>query len=103
MIQNNRNITIHLVKKVGYLVVLLFVSTKFFKFLFRNDTGGSIAGDNSDWNIILINFLLLLGYLIFLIFEAVSLFQKKLIAFRNVNISIVFTIIFILIVEIIWG
>lgn len=103
MIQKNRNIIIHLVKKVGYLVVLLFVSTKFFEFIFRNDTSGSIAGDTSDWNIILINFILLLGYLIFLIFEAVSLAQKKLIAFRNVNISVVFTIILIIVVEIIWG
>ena len=97
MFQNNRDIIIHLVKKVGYLVVLLFVSTKFFEFIFRNDTRGSIAGDSSDWNIILINFILIIGYLIYLAYEAIVLKSKKLIALRNVNIFIQMAIVVLII------
>ncbi len=101
MIQNNKNIIIHLVKKIGYLVLLLFVSTQFFEFVFRNDISGSIMGDSSDWKVILINLVVILGYLFFLIIETISLSQKKLIAFRNVNIVVLLIIALFLVLAII--
>jgi uncharacterized Tic20 family protein len=92
-----QNIKMHFVKKIGYLLLILFFSTGFLLWVYRNDNSGTILGDSSDLMIYLINIAITILYFIYLIVEAISLNKKKLLKLRNVNIvlvSIFFLIVF---------
>ena len=72
-----QNALIHFFKKIGLLFLLLILPTIFFSWYYKNDRNYSIIlGDNSDFNILLINLGLSLSYLIFIITEAIK-FNKK--------------------------
>ncbi len=91
-----QNAVIHFFKKIGYLFLMLLLPTLFFSWYYKNDKGYSVIfGDNSDFNILLINFGLCLFYLFFLIIEAIKLNRKKLSKLRNANL---FSIPFVLII-----
>jgi uncharacterized Tic20 family protein len=92
-----QDVTTHFVKKIGYLLLILFFSTGFLLWVYRNDNSGTILGDSSDLMIYLINIAITILYFIYLIVEAISLNKKKLLKLRNVNIvlvSIFFLIVF---------
>ncbi len=92
-----QDITTHFVKKIGYLFLILFFSTGFLLWVYRNDNGASIIGDESDLEVMIINIVITIVYFVYLIVEAISLNKKKLLKLRNVNIvlvSIFFLIVF---------
>jgi hypothetical protein len=84
-----QNSLFHFLKRVGYIILIISLSTTFFKWLFRDDASGSIIGDNSDWNIIFINAGIIFVYLLFIMGEAILLHQKEKLKLRNVNIGII--------------
>ena len=91
-----QNITLHFFKRVGYLVLMLTISTWFFQWIWVDDNSGSIVGDNSDWKVIIINAIIIVLYLIFLIIDAIALFTNKRSKFAKVNLGIIFIILVII-------
>ena len=83
-----QNVKFHLFKKIAYLILILFVVNKLLKWVFRNDNSGSIIGDSSDLNILLIDVGILIAYVFFLSIQAVLLNDKRLTKLRDVNICI---------------
>lgn len=83
-----QNVKWHLFKKVAYLILILFIINKLLKWIYKDDNSGSIMGDSSDLNILLIDVGILIAYVFFISIEAVFLNEKKLTKLRDVNISI---------------
>ena len=87
-----QNTTLHFFKRVGYLVLMLTISTWFFQFIWADDTSGSIIGDNSDWKVIIINAIIIFLYSIFLIIDTIALFNDKRSKLAKINLGIIFII-----------
>lgn len=83
-----QNVKWHLFKKVAYLILILFVANKLLAWIYKDDNSGSIMGDSSDLNIMLIDIAIPIAYVCFLIVQAVLLNEKKLTKLRDVNICI---------------
>ena len=83
-----QNVKWHFFKKVAYLILILFVANKLLAWICKDDYSGSIMGDSSDLDIVLIDVGILIAYVCFLIVEAVMLNEKKLTKLREVNICI---------------
>lgn len=88
------NVKWHLFKKIAVLILLLFFTNKFFSWFWKDDYSGSIMGDSSDLNILMIDICILIGYIIYLGIEAIFLNEKKQTKLRDINICILIIIAF---------
>ena len=91
-----QNTILHFLKRIGYLVLILNISTWVFQSIWKDDNSGSIIGDSSDWKVIIINTTIIVLYAIFLIIDTVALFNDKRTKLAKVNLGILFIILVII-------